>query len=141
LPKKVRTPFDEQFKNWIIHRRDEHGLTQKQLAAGVGISYQQVQKYEKGTNSASIARFMQIAHFFEADPSILLKELVSLQAAPASGFAEESRPFLMADPQLAKQVSRLGDAFKQIRRPNVRRELLALVISLTGDPEDKVGAA
>jgi transcriptional regulator with XRE-family HTH domain len=138
---RARTPFDEQFSSWIVDRRRERGLSQEQLAAGVGISYQQIQKYEKGANAASIGRFVQIAQFFGADPSILLKELVDLQAASASGFAEESRPFLMADPQLAKQVRRLGDAFQQIRTPIVRRNILTLVISLTGDPEGNVGAA
>ncbi len=48
-------------------RRAELGLTQEDLAGLLGISYQQVQKYEAGTNRVSAARLFEIAHALNAD--------------------------------------------------------------------------
>lgn len=59
--------IDEHVGARIRARRASMGLTQEQLAARMGISYQQVQKYETGTNRISAGRLFQIARHLDAD--------------------------------------------------------------------------
>ena len=58
---------DEHVGDRIRRRRTELGLTQEHLAASLGISYQQVQKYETGANRISAGRLYQIARRLESD--------------------------------------------------------------------------
>lgn len=64
-------------------RRIEHGLSQSALAEAGGISFQQIQKYEKGSNRISVGRLVQIASALGTTPAKLLAEpFVELQPAP-----------------------------------------------------------
>lgn len=55
--------------------RVEAGLTQKQLAYKIGITYQQIHKYETGVNRISIGRLFEIAKFLDVPPSIFTDNL------------------------------------------------------------------
>ena len=58
----------------IRHMRKSSGLSQMQLAEKIGISYQQVQKYEKGTNRLSVSRLKQVAGALGVPVSLFLDE-------------------------------------------------------------------
>ncbi len=81
----------------LIRRlRDAKGITQMELAERVGLSYQQIQKYEKGRSSISLSRLRQIAHaldvpiseFFEKD------DYVAEPTSSYQGLSEEERRLL-----------------------------------------------
>ena len=119
-------PVDSHVGARIRIRRKLLGLSQSRLAEALNLTFQQVQKYERGTNRVSasklydIARFLQvpIAYFFEglADP-------LSPDADP--GMDDRDRrlvdDFLMTPEGLA-----LADAFPKIGQARVRRGLLEL---------------
>jgi transcriptional regulator with XRE-family HTH domain len=74
VAKKVLNPIDVHVGCCVRIRRLELGMSQGKLGDALGITFQQVQKYEKGTNRISSSRLQQvsrilhvaIAHFFEA---------------------------------------------------------------------------
>jgi transcriptional regulator with XRE-family HTH domain len=59
----------------IASMRKERGLSQSRLAAEIGVSFQQVQKYEQGSNQVSVPKLLQIAVAFGINPSDLLNDL------------------------------------------------------------------
>ncbi|QQA44365.1 helix-turn-helix domain-containing protein [Pelagovum pacificum] len=58
----MKHPVDVHVGKRIRHRRWMNGTTQQQLAESVGIKFQQIQKYETGTNRVSASRLWDIAH-------------------------------------------------------------------------------
>lgn len=59
----------------IRQRRKVRGLSQQALAISLGISFQQVQKYERGVNRMSVAMFLKTARLLGTEPSALLQEV------------------------------------------------------------------
>lgn len=111
-------------------RRTMMGLSQESLAKAVGITFQQVQKYEKGSNAMNagrlveFARFMQVpvAYFFEG-----LEHGIGSQAA-SIGFAEEAEVFDHAAGSVSDRESlEMMKAFKRIKEPTVRKRMADLV--------------
>ena len=67
-------PIDLAVGMRIRMRREDQGLTQQDLARAIGVTFQQVQKYERGTNRVSASRLLQIAARLETTGSALLGE-------------------------------------------------------------------
>jgi transcriptional regulator with XRE-family HTH domain len=65
---------DKHVGNRVRMQRMELGITQQRLAAGLGITFQQVQKYEKGTNRISASRLQAIADILEVSPAFFFGE-------------------------------------------------------------------
>ncbi len=68
-------PVDVAIGTRIRSRREELRITQAQLAAGAGVTFQQIQKYERGVNRVSAARLLQIAAVLKTTGAALLGEL------------------------------------------------------------------
>jgi transcriptional regulator with XRE-family HTH domain len=66
--------IDKQVGNRVRMQRMMLGITQQRLAAGIGITFQQVQKYEKGTNRISASRLQAIARILKVSPAFLFGE-------------------------------------------------------------------
>lgn len=67
-------PFDVRLGSAIRARREALKITQSVLAANIGVTFQQVQKYERGTNRVAAARLMQISALLDIPASELLGE-------------------------------------------------------------------
>ncbi len=68
-------PIDAAMGAAIRKRREAKGLSQTALAEACGITFQQVQKYEKGTNRVSVSRLVQIASKLETTPGDLFQDI------------------------------------------------------------------
>jgi transcriptional regulator with XRE-family HTH domain len=76
MPKKSRHPTDVYVGSRLRMRRMMLGVTQEKLSEGLGVTFQQVQKYEKGVNRISASRLQHLSHllkvsapfFFEGAP-------------------------------------------------------------------------
>jgi transcriptional regulator with XRE-family HTH domain len=129
---KSPNPTDQHVGNQIRMRRIMIGMSQSALAAAIGVTFQQVQKYEKGTNRVSASRLSQISqtlgvpvHFlFEGAPDVVAQGVLP-DATPSSGFAE----FLATSEGLA-----LARAFSRIADPAVRRRIVHLAEELAPEP-------
>jgi transcriptional regulator with XRE-family HTH domain len=107
-------PIDVQVGQRIREIRRRRGISQDQLARRVSLTFQQVQKYELGTNRVSASRLVHIASALGVPASDLLGE-------HADGSSSPVLPVL--DPDLARLVARLG----AIKSPGVRKSVIKLL--------------
>jgi transcriptional regulator with XRE-family HTH domain len=136
---KERNPIDKHVGTRVRMRRLMLDLTQMQLAVGLGLTFQQVQKYEKGTNRISASRLHQLSHilhvpvpfFFEGAPrEIHLPELFESGPSMPSDVVD----FLSTSDGVA-----LVRAFTRIEHPKVRRAIVALVEQIVAEPAERIG--
>lgn len=78
---KKPNPVDIHIGSRLKRRRDEQGMSQDTLGAHLGISFQQIQKYEKGTNRLAASRLFEIAEILKTPLAYFLT--VCRKAAPA----------------------------------------------------------
>ena len=129
---RLPNPVDLHVGSRIRLRRKILGVSQERLADALGLTFQQVQKYERGANRVSASKLYeiaatlqtQIAYFFEglADPSAVQEGEV---APGAERFVQD---FLMTPEGLE-----LAGLFPKITRARVRRRVLDLVRSMAED--------
>jgi transcriptional regulator with XRE-family HTH domain len=130
--KKAPNPIDKHVGSRVRMRRLMLGMTQEKLSDGLGLTFQQVQKYEAGTNRMGASRLQHISHllqvpvpfFFEGAPH-LTGQPEGIGAAPSSAYLSD---FLASTDGLA-----LSKAFMRIKEPKVRRRIVALVEEIAGD--------
>ncbi len=120
-------------------RRVMLGMSQSTLGKHLGVTFQQVQKYEKGTNRISASRLQQTARVLEVSPSFFF-EGAPAQQASAGDLAENSQQSFVVDFLATSEGVHLNRAFLRIRDPKVRRRIVDLVVSLAA-PEDESEAS
>jgi transcriptional regulator with XRE-family HTH domain len=133
-------PVDLHVGARIRLRRRMQGVSQEKLADALGLTFQQVQKYERGANRVSASKLYEIAaalrspvaYFFDglADPS---SELVDGDDGAGPSDEQNVHAFLMTAEGL--ELARL---FPRLPRGRVRRRILDLLRALTGDDSDEV---
>ncbi len=109
-------PVDLHVGRRVSERRLELGYTQSDLAAALALTFQQIQKYEKGANRISASRLWQIAEFLKLDIGDLYAGLVSDQDAAGD------RP---VEPEAA-QTRQSGEIARLAPRLSVPQQKLAL---------------
>ena len=127
-------PVDRHVGLRIRLRRKELGVSQEKLADSIGLTFQQVQKYERAANRVSASKLWEmaralktsIAYFYEG-----LGEPGAAEAASAAGERRAVHEFL-----LTPEGMELAAAFPRIRQARVRRRILDLARALAEEPED-----
>jgi len=127
--KKLPDAIDVHVGSRIKLRRKMRGMSQQKLAAGLGITFQQVQKYEKGTNRVGSSRLQNIANILGVPVSYFFDEAPA--TAPSNGAFE---PDAVTQFLSSSEGIELNTAFVKIGDPKVRAKVIALVKSL-GDSE------
>jgi transcriptional regulator with XRE-family HTH domain len=108
------------------------GLSQDQLARSVGITFQQVQKYEHGTNRISFSRLVEIAEALDCSVTDLIG---NLDKSKSSGSLSRQIAFL-TEPG----ASDLLEAYASIDSPKRRRAILNLARQLASDQPEPARA-
>ena len=134
IAKKAPNPTDKHVGSRVRMRRMMLSMSQTKLGDGLNLTFQQVQKYEKGTNRVSASRLQQISHilqvpvtfFFEGAPSVL-GALQAKGTAPSPTYVTD---FLATSEGLA-----LTKAFTRIKEPKVRRRIVDLVKQIAGEDD------
>lgn len=133
MTKKSPNPIDKHVGSRVRMRRMMIGMSQEKLGESLGITFQQIQKYEKGTNRIGASRLqnissvlgVQVAFFFDGAPS----------SATADGFAEGASPAYVADFLATSEGLALTRAFTRIQSSKVRRRIVDLVEALADTDE------
>jgi transcriptional regulator with XRE-family HTH domain len=135
LPKKQANPIDGQVGNRLRLRRMMIGMSQEKLGELLGLTFQQVQKYEKGVNRIGAGRLFEIARILGV-PIQYFYESVTEQLANAPGFGErDSQPVL--EFVSSGDGLQLSLAYMRIKDSKVRKRVLDLVKSLADDTSEK----
>ena len=129
MAKKVPNPIDVHVGSRVRVRRLQLGMSQQKLGDALGVTFQQVQKYEKGTNRISasrlqhLSRIMQVAvaYFFEGTPG----QSKANGNAPSSAYVFD---FVATTDGLT-----LAKAFTQIKNAKLRHHIVKLVNEIAGD--------
>jgi transcriptional regulator with XRE-family HTH domain len=101
-------------------RREALGISQGRLGRHLGLTFSQIQKYEKGSNRIGAGRLYQIAAFLGVPPSHFFEGLDGEAIQPAAN-----------NGAMRDELRTLTEAFTAIRDPETRASVLALVRSLT----------
>jgi transcriptional regulator with XRE-family HTH domain len=125
--KKAPNHVDRHVGSRVRLRRMLLGLSQEKLGDALGLTFQQVQKYEKGTNRIGASRLQQIAQFLKVEIAFFFDGLSGEKQS--SGFAEEGTAYVM-DFLNSSEGLQLNRAFARIKDPRVKRRLIALVNAL-----------
>ena len=135
--KKKPNPIDIHVGSRIRLRRTMLGMSQEKLGESLGITFQQIQKYEKGTNRVGASRLQNISAILNVPVSFFFEDAPGDQVGGASGMAEASSSNYVVDFRSAAEGLQLNRAFVKIADPKVRRRLVDLVKALAaeGDAE------
>jgi transcriptional regulator with XRE-family HTH domain len=118
-------PTDVRVGRLLRERRLELGITQERLGSLLGVTYQQVQKYERGTNRIGSSRLHQLCGILGVRASFFFDEPVAV------GLAEAPVPFDHGPARsLSKECRHLLEAFQRLDDPQVRRRILDLTRTL-----------
>jgi transcriptional regulator with XRE-family HTH domain len=126
------TGIDRHVGNRLRLARKLHNLSQEAVAEHLGVTFQQVQKYENGVNRISAGRLHQAAAVLDVPVSYFFPERGSA-GTPMS--MRESLPESVVDCLDTREGLDLITAFAQIADPKVRRQVLQLVRSIAGRPD------
>lgn len=121
---KKTNPDDQKIGANLRAIRLARGVSQMKLGEALGITFQQVQKYESGANRISGSRMVQITEFLNCS-------LSDLFAGTSSG---PSKTIPM--PSLSRQASRVATAFDRIKSPAARAKIMELVMVLATDESE-----
>lgn len=131
--KKKPNPTDTYVGSRIRLRRNMLGMSQEKLGENLGITFQQIQKYEKGTNRVGASRLQAISTILGVPVAFFFEDLPD-QGSVTGGFAEDHSAGLAMDFCTSAEGLQLNRAFVKISDPKVRRRIIDLVKSL-GDED------
>ena len=104
-------------------------MSQEKLGDALGLTFQQVQKYERGTNRIGSSRLYMLSHILDVPISFFFDDMDS-SAVNGHGLADKSQSGYEAD-QLARRESlELVRAYYRIQDPSVRKRVFELVKSI-----------
>jgi transcriptional regulator with XRE-family HTH domain len=104
-------------------RRKMIGLSQEKLGEQLGITFQQVQKYEKGANRIGASRLQTISQVLE----VPIGYFFPAEPAAAGGMGESAQSDYVSDFMMSSEGIELNRAFAQIKDPKLRRKVIDLV--------------
>ncbi|WP_026616566.1 helix-turn-helix domain-containing protein [Ensifer aridi] len=134
MNKKDPNPIDAFVGSRVRMRRLMVGLSQEKLADGLGITFQQVQKYEKGTNRIGASRLQAIADILGVHPSFFFQQdngkPQSRETAADIHESQEISSFVASKEGIA-----LNRAFLKIADPVLRKKIISLVAAMANTPE------
>ena len=122
----VPHPVDTHVGRRMRQQRELRGLTQVEIARQLGLSFQQVQKYESGANRISSSKMWQLCEVLDITPGYFFEGLEGKRRGKGGGASQDAPQ----DGRSARQVLDLNKAFKQIDDTRVRRQVVQLVKSL-----------
>ena len=131
--KKKPNPIDVHVGSRIRLRRNMLGLSQEKLGESLGITFQQIQKYEKGTNRVGASRLQAISAILNVPVSFFFE--VAPGSSNQAGFAEDNEATYVVDFLNSNEGVQLTRAFTKISDPKVRRKIIDLVKSLAADAD------
>ena len=128
---KRPNPTDIYVGSRVRMRRKMLGMSQEKLGEQLGITFQQIQKYEKGTNRIGASRLQAISKVLDVPISFFFPDMQP--AGEPGGMAEESSTNFVMEFLTTSEGLELNHAFARIKDPKVRRKVIDLVRSIADD--------
>ena len=133
-------PVDIHVGSRVRFRRMLMGMSQEKLGERLGLTFQQVQKYEKGVNRIGASRLFDLSHVLQVPIQFFYEEapgtLEQMASSRGEGFADRSAESYIVEFLNTRDGLELNRAFVRIRDIKVRRAIVDLVRSLAGEEKD-----
>ena len=128
MAKKAPNPIDKHVGSRVRMRRMMLGMSQEKLGNNLGLTFQQVQKYEKGTNRIGASRLQQISQILQVSVSFFFEGApTNANAVHTDGMNEAPSPAYVSDFLATSDGLSLTKAFVRIKKPKLRRRIVHLV--------------
>lgn len=128
---KAPNPIDKHVGARVRMRRLLVGMSQEKLGSALGITFQQIQKYEKGTNRIGASRLQQMSGVLGVPVSYFFEDAQG-EALPQAGFADKKGDYV-ADFLATSEGLQLTKSFMKVKDPKVRRRIVDLVASIADE--------
>ena len=126
---RAPNPIDRHVGLRIRMRRKELGISQERLAEFIGLTFQQVQKYERAANRVSASKLWEMSRALNTSIAYFYEGLSDTPEPPGSNVPRETvQDFLMTPEGLE-----LASAFPKIAHVRLRRKILDLVRVMSED--------
>jgi transcriptional regulator with XRE-family HTH domain len=128
IAKKAPNPIDKHVGGRVRMRRMMLGMSQEKLGNNLGLTFQQVQKYEKGTNRIGASRLQQISQIPQVSVSFFFEGApVNGNATRPDGTGEAPSPAYVSDFLATSDGLAMTKAFMRISDSKLRRRIVDLV--------------
>lgn len=139
--KKSPNPIDVHVGSRVRLRRMMLGMSQEKLGEHLGITFQQIQKYEKGTNRIGASRMQAIARVLSVPVAFFFEDAPGQTPVDGDqGFSGVGENHVVDFLSSSEGLS-LNKAFIRIKDPKQRRKVVELVKAIAGDEDDTPAAA
>jgi transcriptional regulator with XRE-family HTH domain len=128
---KEPQPIDRHVGARIRHKRMMLGISQEALGDALGVTFQQVQKYEKGMNRVGASRLQAIANFLEVPVSYFFDGAGGQSQRTTSASKDQ-----VLDLIATREGIRLNRAFASIKDARVRAKIVSMLEALAGTGDD-----
>jgi transcriptional regulator with XRE-family HTH domain len=136
-PGRKPNPMDIHVGSRVRLRRMVIGMSQEKLGEKMGLTFQQIQKYEKGTNRIGASRLYQLAQIMDVPVQFFFEDAplayATRTASMVAGFAESKTEAFLLDFLNSRDGLELNRAFVKITDPKVRKRVVELVRALSED--------
>ena len=130
IVRKAPNPIDKHVGSRVRMRRMMLGMSQTTLANGLGLTFQQVQKYEKGTNRMGASRLQHISHILQIPVPFFFEDAPHVAGQPKG---EAPSPAYVSEFLATRDGLTLTKAFMRITEPALRQRIVHLVEEIAGD--------
>lgn len=147
-----KNPVDIYVGNRLRLRRTLNGMSQERLGEAVGLTFQQIQKYEKGANRIGASRLYQFSQILSVPPSFFFDGITDYLQAPEEAFIgtglkevplssiDPSGEGGERDPLSSRETLEMMRAFNRISDPAVRKRIFELCKAVCDkEPEEDEG--
>jgi transcriptional regulator with XRE-family HTH domain len=128
-------PIDVRVGARLHLRRNMLGLSQEKLGEAIGLTFQQVQKYERGTNRIGASRLYELSRVLDVPVSFFFDDTDPVRAPAMGGFTKTPAEAVEVDPLRKPETLELVRAYFSIGDTTVRRRLLDLAKALATESE------
>jgi transcriptional regulator with XRE-family HTH domain len=134
VEKKSLNPVDKHVGGRVRMRRLVLAMSQEKLGDALGLTFQQVQKYEKGTNRIGASRLHQISHILQVPVAFFFEGAPNLHGS-TDRMKEAPSPSYVSDFLATPEGLLLTKAFMRINEPKLRRRIVDLVDEIAGEDD------
>lgn len=126
-------PIDVHVGSRVRLRRTLLGMSQEKLGDAIGLTFQQVQKYERGANRVGASRLYDLSRVLDVPVSYFFEEL----GEPAPAVGEQADEPYQSNPMMKRETLELVRAYLRIADPQIKRRLFELAKALAAFPPPK----
>jgi transcriptional regulator with XRE-family HTH domain len=135
MAKKAPNPIDKHVGSRVRMRRMMLSMSQEKLGNALGLTFQQVQKYEKGTNRIGASRLQQISSILQVPISFFFEGAPDVPGIRPAAGKEAPSPSYVSDFLATSDGLALTKAFMRIVDAKLRRRIVDLVEQIAGGDE------